>query len=124
MHGCLRKEKLLKKILVALILVIIIYVNLKLNLYRRSLETREKISDKPNVKIFNLKNPLKPKNIYSSIKCKLSASFYDVSTTICVHDLDKDKYVSKALWNDGFWELPLLSNLFFNYYLIGFIFEA
>ena len=32
-----------------------------------------------------------------------------VAVTICVHDLAKDKYVSQGLWNDGFWELPIIS---------------
>ena len=84
---------LFKRIFTFIILVFVLYLNMKLNLYGRTLEAIGKRHQIPNVKIFNLQKPLKPAQIYSSIKCRKSARFYDVAVSICVHDLNKDKYV-------------------------------
>ena len=81
--------------LIIIILGFILYVNVKLNLYSYSwlFAVRGEIDQRPNINIFNLRKSLTPSDIYSSIKCKLSARIYDVAVTICVHELDKDKYV-------------------------------
>lgn len=48
---------------------------------------------KNNIKQFDLSAPLEPKSVYETIQCKESAQVY-VSTTLCVHDLARDVYVS------------------------------
>ena len=40
---------------------------------------------------------------YENIKCRKSAEIY-VKTTLCIHDLAKDSFVSKDIWNNGVWE--------------------
>ena len=63
---------------------------------------------KPNVKVIDLNKPLVSPEIYDAIKCKKSAKFIE-STMICVHDLDKDIFVSADIWNSGSFEKDLLS---------------
>jgi hypothetical protein len=85
-----------KKFAIIIILGFILYVNVKLNsysYYSLLLAVRGEIDQRPNINIFDLRKSLTPSDIYSSIKCKLSARIYDVAVTICVHELDKDKYV-------------------------------
>ncbi len=62
-----------------------------------------KINDRANVKIFDLSKELEPVNIYSDIKCRKSAKFI-VETTLCIHPVDKDIWVSSSIWNNGVWE--------------------
>ena len=64
----------------------------------------------PNVKIFDLNTPLVPDNIYSSINCTKSTSFYDISTALCLHSLDKDIFVSGSISSNGIWERDIMSN--------------
>ncbi|CAF1047892.1 unnamed protein product, partial [Brachionus calyciflorus] len=59
------------------------------------------------INIFNLSSALEPKSSYEDIKCKKSAEIY-VKTTLCVHDLNKDIFVSGAIWRDGAWEGHIL----------------
>ena len=66
-------------------------------------------SFKQNVKIFNLNKPLEPISEYEPIKCRLSEKFFEVATTLCVHDLQND-FVSSMIWRDGIWERPIISN--------------
>jgi len=47
---------------------------------------------------------------YEPIKCKKSAEIY-VKTTLCIHDLNKDSFVSKDIWNNGVWE-PVTASKF------------
>ena len=68
---------------------------------------------KPNVKIFDLKQPLEPKTVYSPIKCRTSANFYSINTTLCIHDLNRDVFVSEAIWKEGIWEGNTMSKLLF-----------
>ena len=66
-------------------------------------------SDKKQiVTVFNLSNNLEPKNLYDSIKCRESANVF-VRTTLCVHDIKRDTYVSESIWRTGVWELNILS---------------
>ena len=44
-----------------------------------------------------------------------------VSTTLCIHDLNNDVYVSNSIWNDGIWEKNILGKiiiLIINFYLV------
>jgi hypothetical protein len=68
---------------------------------------------KPNVKIFDLKKPLEPITVYSPIKCRTSANFYSINTTLCIHDLNRDVFVSEAIWKEGIWEGNTMSILLF-----------
>lgn len=58
---------------------------------------------KANVNEFKLSQPLLPANIYDPIQCRKSAVYF-VSTTLCVHDINKDVHVSGSIWRDGVWE--------------------
>jgi hypothetical protein len=71
--------------------------------------------EKPNVNIFNLNAPLVPDNIYASINCRKSASFYNISTTICLHNLENDVFVSGSLSINGVWEKEIMSNKLFKF---------
>ena len=71
----------------------------------------EATQEKPNVNIFNLNAPLVPDNIYASINCRKSASFYDISTTLCIHNLENDIYVSASISVNGVWERDIMSNI-------------
>ena len=64
--------------------------------------------EKANVKIFDLNLPLVPPELYDPIQCKKSGKFIE-STTICVHDLTKDVFVSADIWNTGSFEKLMLS---------------
>ncbi|CAF1009456.1 unnamed protein product, partial [Brachionus calyciflorus] len=61
----------------------------------------------PSVNIFSLSEPLEPKEIYDSIKCRISEKII-VKTTLCVHDLSKDVFVSKTIWKSGVWERDMV----------------
>ena len=81
--------------------------------YLNSTSTTTKTStfvEKSNVKIFDLGKPLEPENVYMTILCKKSASFFEVVTTLCIHDLSKDVHVSGAIWNAGVWEKGIMGN--------------
>lgn len=67
-------------------------------------------NEKPNVIVFNIKSRPSPAMVYQPIKCTVS-HFRNFNTTICVHDLNKDKFVSLEIWNKGVWEPNILSNL-------------
>ena len=62
------------------------------------------------MKIFDLKKPLEPENVYKAILCRKSASIFEIVTTLCIHDLSKDLYVSKKIWNTGVWEKRIVGN--------------
>ena len=63
--------------------------------------------EKANVNQIKLSLPLLPANIYDPIQCRKSAVYF-VSTTLCVHDINKDVYVSASIWKDGLWEPQIL----------------
>ena len=67
-------------------------------------------SSKPfvNINIFDLNQPLEPDKTYAPIQCRSSAKLY-VETVLCVHDLEKDIWVSGSIWRDGVWERWVLT---------------
>lgn len=79
----------------------------------KSIEKKEtiktEISDVADIMFFDLGNSLEPSDIYDQVKCRKSAKFI-VETTLCVHPIEKDIYVSLSIWNNGFWEEKTLSN--------------
>lgn len=94
---------------IAFLLVCIkFYIDLKK--LKKQLETSFCISEKPfpqdqapNINIFDLNKKLEPSYLYDEIKCKES-TLYDVRTNLCVHDLNKDQFVSRSIWQTGLWE--------------------
>jgi len=64
--------------------------------------------NKVNLKIIDLSSDLSPNENYSNIMCRKSAPISNVTTTLCVHNLDNDKYVSGAIWNNGVWEYEVI----------------
>lgn len=58
---------------------------------------------------FSLKDPIEPKDIYDNIKCRKSI-IKNINTTLCIHDLEKDVFVSKSIWLNGVWEGDILEN--------------
>ena len=106
-------DKLKSRRLIFLNLFLIV-TSLKLyvdvNSLQRQIETTTCISEKkfpddetPNVNIFDLNKSLEPKNVYDNIKCTQS-TLYDVRTNLCIHDLTKDIFVSRTIWQTGLWE--------------------
>ena len=69
----------------------------------------------PNVKLFDLTQPLEPAADYEKIKCKQSSKFI-VKTILCVHDLARDTVISRHIWEEksGVFEEATLK-LFTNY---------
>lgn len=61
-----------------------------------------------HIKIIDLSLPLEPQAVYENISCRPSATIF-IETTLCVHDLEKDRWVSESIWNDGVWERPIIS---------------
>jgi hypothetical protein len=61
------------------------------------------------VKIFDLNAELKPKEIYDSIACINSTEVY-VVTTLCIHAINRDKYLTHTFMDNGIWELDIMSN--------------
>jgi len=66
-------------------------------------DQKEIQKEKANVNQIKLNLPLLPANIYDPIQCRKSALYF-VSTTLCVHDINKDVHVSGSIWRDGVWE--------------------
>ncbi len=71
------------------------------HLLEKQIESNHCISEKPfpndvtpNVKVFDLTQSLEPVEVYDQIKCKES-TLYETTTNICVHDLNKDIFVSR-----------------------------
>ena len=63
------------------------------------------------VKIFDLKKPLEPSSVYAPILCNKSASFHGIATTLCIHDLNKDVFVSGSIVNNGVWEKAIMGRI-------------
>lgn len=77
---------------------------------KRQIDSSYCISEKPfpndqtpNVNIVDLNRNLESNEIYEEIRCKQS-SLYDVRISLCVHDLSKDIFVSRSIWQTGLWE--------------------
>ena len=77
------------------------------NNFLAKIKSKEIREEKANVNKIQLSLPLLPANIYDPIQCRKSAVFF-VSTTLCVHDINKDVYVSASIWKDGLWEQEIL----------------
>ena len=60
-------------------------------------------------KIFDLTKPLI--DDHKKIDCRLSKPINNIITTLCVHDLNSDSFVSAAIWNDGVWEADIVTNV-------------
>ena len=108
-----------KKIFIFLMLISILYyqnakLNSMLSIQKTYLQNKsvDNVVVKPNVKLFNLNKALEPKEIYDSIKCRVSANIYNVNTTLCIHDQDRDSAVSKSIWETGIWEAKITSKIF------------
>ena len=62
-----------------------------------------------NSNVFDLNQPLTDE--YKPIQCRLSKEILKVVTTLCIHDLKKDSYVSSAIWNNGVWEEDIVTTV-------------
>lgn len=100
----------LKKIIVIVFLVLVtvfLYNNQstkpqqKEAVIKTSNENRS--TEEAHIKIFDLSGPLEPSEVYEPIQCRTSAKLF-VETTLCIHDLKRDIWVSGAIWKDGLWE--------------------
>jgi hypothetical protein len=78
--------------------------NLSSNLFKYS---DNRIKNEGNIILFDLDQPLEPENEYKPISCRLSANIL-VKTTLCIHPVDKDIWVSQNIWTNGYWEPDIL----------------
>ena len=62
------------------------------------------VNDDKNVKVFDLTQEPQDTFEYKSILCRKSKQIFEVVTTLCVHDLAQDKYVSSSIWTNVVWE--------------------
>lgn len=100
----------LKKIIliVSLVLVTVFLYNHQSTKPRQKEENKKtrnesRSTEEPHIKIFDLSAPLEPSEVYEPIQCRTSAKLF-VETTLCIHDLKRDIWVSGAIWKDGLWE--------------------
>ena len=63
-------------------------------------------------KIFDLTKP--PTDDYKYIPCRLSKSINNIITTLCVHDITKDGWVSSSIWKYGVWEENIVTNVLYS----------
>lgn len=63
-----------------------------------------------NLKLFDLTKP-PASDEYKLIPCRLSKPIFGIVTTLCVHDLTKDSYVSSSIWANGVWEEDIVTNV-------------
>lgn len=81
--------------------------NLSSNLFKYS---DNRIKNQGDIILFDLDQPLEPESEYKPISCRLSAKIL-VQTTLCIHPVDKDIWVSQNIWTNGYWEPGILGNL-------------
>lgn len=95
-----------------LTIIIVILFYIQLNTLSDNLELNTKIVQlfTPNKKpdIFNLGKELNPDSIYKSIQCRKSIKMI-VSTTLCLHDVNRDIHVSGSILRNGVWESHIIS---------------
>jgi FkbM family methyltransferase len=77
------------------------------NLSSNLLEYADIRNREASVILFNLDQPLEPESVYKPISCRLSAKIF-VQTTLCIHPVDKDIWVSQNIWTNGYWEPNIL----------------
>ncbi len=94
-------------LLLALLALILNFSNIKSSRFQKIKSNPENQIKQSNINIFDLNKPLEPKEIYEPIKCRNSSKVY-VETVLCVHDLQKDVFVSNDIWNKGVWEIWIL----------------
>ena len=107
----LLKSKVLLKYGLLLFIFFVFFLLSKKNMTNKTILTNvttshpvnQTVNVRNHVKIFDLNQALEPKSIYDSINCRESALIF-VKTTLCVHDLNKDSFVSKDIWKLGVWE--------------------
>lgn len=86
-----------------------LYKNLKITNFSNNDDTKQKlIKDTTLVKFFDLSGAIVPNTTYDQIPCRKSALII-VETTLCVHTIKNDVYVSGSIWNNGVWEENILS---------------
>ena len=83
------------------LVVIFIYLN-DIDSFLKSTKFKN-IIENSYVKIIDLSRELEPENVYRDIKCRKSAKFI-IETTLCIHPLEKDIWVSSSIWNYGVFE--------------------
>ncbi len=100
------KQKFKKILILLILLVVLVIINKNDQLFN------QKVINKNDefVNIFDLGSKLDPNETYFSIKCRKSMKII-VSTTLCIHDLNNDVYVSNSIWNDGIWEKNILGKI-------------
>ena len=87
-----------KKYAFIFIITILIFLYFKLILNQANLELQAK---KSKINIIDLKKPIL---LNEQIKCRLSIKINDIETTLCIHDLDKDVWLSQQIHYNGIWE--------------------
>ncbi len=55
-----------------------------------------------------------PTDDYKYIPCILSKSINNVITTLCVHEISKDGWVSSFIWKYGVWEENIVTNVLYS----------
>ena len=74
------------------------------------------------VRTFKLDAQLLPEGIYSGIKC-VNSKKIEVSTFLCLHDLEKDTWVSRDIVEKGIWEKKTIGkdSICLAFFIINFI---
>lgn len=98
-----------KKNYIFLIFVLVIFVIFFKENPSINSDISEKKENSLGINILDLNIPLEPVDVFEKIKCRLSQKVV-VQTTLCIHDIDSDVFVSKSIWEEGCWEKDILSN--------------
>lgn len=85
-----------------------LYKNLIIKNFTNNDDKQKQIKESTLVKVFDLSGDIVPNTTYDQIPCRKSALII-VETTLCVHTIKNDVYVSGSIWNNGVWEENILS---------------
>ena len=77
----------------------------------RVIEYFRNVNKEKQAIVFDLSSNLEPVSLYKEIACRKSAKIMNIETTLCIHDLQKDKILSPSIWNKGLWEKEILELL-------------
>jgi len=84
-------------------LIFIFFLNKHIGIKLKSETSFDQSKTKKLVRTFKLDEQLLPEGVYSEIKC-VNSKKIEVRTLLCLHDLDRDTWVSRDIVEKGIWE--------------------
>jgi hypothetical protein len=75
------------------------------------LTNNDKIVSSVNLNVYDLLKEPQETSEYHSIYCRKSKQIFDIVTTLCIHDVSQDKYVSSSILVNGVWEEEIVTEV-------------